>query len=667
MAMTSTERLPDHLAGLNPAQREAVTSLNGPVLVLAGAGSGKTRVITHRMVELIRCGTDPGRILSVTFTNKAAREMLERTLGLLGGRPRRRPWIGTFHAYCVRVLREDAPRLGYPKGFVIHDRGDQESAARQVLRDIKAPTGSVRPADLVRLISRWKSAGLDPASVYDVIENDLEYIAAVAYRKYQQLLRATGAMDFDDLLLLTNRLFREHPDVLRRHRGRFDFVQIDEYQDTNRPQFELIQMLVAEHRNLCVVGDDDQSIYAWRGAEVTHILRFQEHFPDAKVIRLVENYRCTPQILELANRLVRHNRHRHHKQLQAVKRSGAAVRVGVFATEVDEAVEVVTDIRRRIESGAAAPQDIAILFRTNEQPRLFEDELRRQKVPYVLIGSRSFFDRKEVRDVLAYLKAIEMPEDDVSLSRILNTPPRGVGAATAERLLSEALSRDQPLWEVVHLPEVLGTLPRAAVRGLESLTNLLRTYRERFRNAPAEMAETLRQFLRDVRYEEEIRRQYPTPEQQEQRFQVLGQILDWVQQYVERSERPSLQGFLQDTALLGRENENEKDEQLGRNAVRLMTIHAAKGLEFPCVYLVGMEEGLLPHRRSIESESQQAVEEERRLAYVAITRARDHLTVTRSASRTKWGKRRMSHPSRFLYEMFDDWECRDPFVAEAAG
>jgi hypothetical protein len=388
------------LSLLNPAQREAVETLSGPVLVLAGAGTGKTRVITFRMARLLKAGVAPERILSVTFTNKAAREMLERTKALLGGKLRQRPWISTFHSLCVDILRQDIGALGYPERFTILDRGDQEAMARKVLRDIRVTEKSLKPGDLLGIVSRWKSAGLGPKGASQAVEDDRELLGSIFYRKYQQALKASGCVDFDDLLLLTEQLFTTFPEILKKHQERFSHVQIDEYQDTNGIQFRIVEALAEEHRNLCVVGDDDQSIYGWRGAEVEHILNFQAHFPGAKVVRLEDNYRCTDRILDLANRLVRHNIGRHEKTLVAHKRSSDDVRLLEYPDEQTEAEAVVREIAYLIQQKQVPPADIAILFRTNEQPRLFETELRRLRLRYVLIGGQSFFDRREIRGMV---------------------------------------------------------------------------------------------------------------------------------------------------------------------------------------------------------------------------------------------------------------------------
>jgi len=640
----------NHLHGLNTAQRDAVSTLSGPLLVLAGAGTGKTRVITHRMAELIRSGIAPERILSVTFTNKAAREMKERAMLLLGKSQKTKPVVSTFHSFCVKVLRADIHAIGYPQQFAILDRSDQESAARTALRDIRVTDKAMKPNDLLSVISRWKMSGIHPDFAADHTDHDLEFLAAVAYRKYQSNLRSRGAVDFDDLLLLTQQLFEEHPDLLGKYQQQFDRIQIDEYQDTNATQFNLIDMLVEPHGNLCVVGDDDQSIYGWRGAEVTHILKFTHHFPGAKVVRLEENYRCTEQILSLANCLVAHNPARHKKRLIASKRSPHEVRLRVYDNENEEAERIAREIAFLNKTRNVPFADIAILFRTNEQPRPFEAELRRMRIPYVLIGGQSFFDRKEIRDLLAYLKVLQYPKDEPSLMRILNTPPRGISDRTKEKLLNRAISQQISIWEAVPAALSVNEISTKAAAAVTAFERLLDRFRDRMQNHPRKLHETLKQLIEEIHYQQEIERQYKEEQQQQARLAVVEQLVDAVAYYVQQAANPALAGFLEETALLGRDEEADKDDQLSEQGVKLMTLHCAKGLEFPRVYLVGWEEGLLPHRRSLEAD-EKAIAEERRLAYVGITRAMDHLTISRADSRMKWGKRRQSIPSRFLAEM----------------
>lgn len=639
------------LSGLNPSQREAVTTLRGPLLVLAGAGTGKTRVITFRMANLIANGIRPDRILSVTFTNKAAREMRERAVSLIGKHMKQRPVVSTFHAWCVRVLREDIDALGYPKKFVIYDRSDQESAARTALRDIRLGDGAMKPSDLINRISRWKMQGVQDSEASSHTESDFDFLAAMAYKKYQKQLRACGAVDFDDLLLLTVKLFQDHPMVLQKYQSRYDHVQIDEYQDTNGVQFRLIESLVLPHKNLCVVGDDDQSIYGWRGAEVEHIIHFGNYFPGTKIVRLENNYRCTNDILDCANRLVKHNRQRHDKTLIAHKKSLTGVRFQVFDDENAEAENVVQEIAYLVRELGVKPKQVAILFRTNEQPRLFEQEMRRQKVPYLLVGGQSFFDRREIRDLMAYLKAIDSPRDEVSLLRIINTPSRGIGDTTTEKVLQAAVKKGVSFWDMVPIAASEGIIPAKTLASMTTFRALLQRYATVMHENPRMLAPMSRQLLQEINYEGEIAKQYKEESQQELRRNILEEFINSIGQYVERNEDPSLSGFLETMALMDREEESDRDEKQESDCVRLMTLHSAKGLEFPRVYLVGMEEGFLPHKRSIDEDTEKAIAEERRLAYVGVTRAMDHLTLTRAKSRMKWGKRRESIPSRFLFEM----------------
>jgi len=632
---------------LNPAQLEAVTTRSGPLLVLAGAGTGKTRVVTYRIARLIRRRTPPPRILAVTFTNKAALEMRERTAALVGRRTDEKPEISTFHSLCVRVLRRHARRLGYPTAFAIYDRGDQESVARSALRQIKVPDAALRPGDLLYLIGQWKTSSIRPDRALETAQTDREHLAAVAYGRYQKALKAAGAVDFDDLLLSTEDLFQRFPEVRRQEANRFDHLLVDEYQDTNGSQYRIVKALAAEHRNLCVVGDDDQSIYGWRGAEITHILRFTTDWPDAKVVRLETNYRSTREILAWANRLITFNKHRHQKVLRATRRGGPP-RILQLEDEETEARAVVDEIRVRIAQKRRRLRDFAVLFRTNEQPRAFEMELRRADIPYVLVGGQSFYDRKEVRDVLAYLKLLVNPRDEVSLLRVINTPARGIGQTTVTRLLEDAVARGQPVWDVIAQASSLDYVPPVALRGIEELRTLIGRRRDELKSRPT--VDVVAGLIRQTRYEEELARLYPNAEEQQARWAAVEELVNALGSYCRRAAGPTLSGFLQEITLVGHDNDRQNQSQLERDAVALMTLHAAKGLEFAEVYMVGMEEGLLPHRRSVEADGD-AVDEERRLCYVGITRAQRRLTLTLALSRRKWGKARPTIPSRFLYEI----------------
>jgi DNA helicase-2/ATP-dependent DNA helicase PcrA len=642
------------MAGLNESQQEAVQTLAGPLLVLAGAGSGKTRVVTFRIANLIKHGTPPGRILAVTFTNKAAAEMQERIASLLGKRRDERPQISTFHSHCVRVLRRHARKLGYPERFAIYDRGDQESLARTVLRDIKVASESLRPGDLVHRIGQWKSHGLRPVDAARTARDDQQHLAAMGYRRYQQALQNAGAVDFDDLLLCTEELFQKFRDARRQEAALFDHLLVDEYQDTSGIQYRIIKALAAEHRNLCVVGDDDQSIYGWRGAEVQHILRFAKDWPDAKIVRLLWNYRSTAAILDAANRLIGFNTHRHDKELKAARSGGERPRIEQYESETLEAQATVADIRRRIELEKLQPRDFAILFRTNEQPRAFETELRRAKIPYVILGSQSFFDRKEVKDVLAYLKAIVQPRDEVSLLRIINTPPRGISQRTVQLVLKEAVRRGVPVWSVLAETGGPAGIPASARPAIKRFIELIERYHNEARRTRS-LAEMARRLIAEVGYQGEIRRLYPDPQEQELRWQTVEEVVNALAAYELAAKRPALGDFLDDVALGQQDMEDTKEKQLARNAVALMTLHSAKGLEFPQVYMVGLEEGILPHHRSLTADSDD-VDEERRLCYVGMTRAQERLTLSLSLTRMKWGKPRDTIPSRFLYEIMGQAE-----------
>ncbi len=634
------------MTGLNPAQADAVSTLSGPLLVLAGAGTGKTRVITFRIAKLIQSGIAPQKILGVTFTNKAATEMQERLDLILGRRGENRPFISTFHSLCVRILRRHIEALGYPARFTIYNRGDQEALARSVLREIKVSDTLLSPAQLLYIIGDWKNRSLGPDQAVMECDTDRDHLAGVAYRRYQQALKHSGAVDFDDLLLLTERLFKQQPDIRLQEAAMFDHLLIDEYQDTNYSQYQIVSALAEGHRNLCVVGDDDQSIYGWRGAEVEHILRFHKDWPDAKVVRLEENYRCTGAILQLANSLIGFNQTRHEKVLRAARGLGEAPKIHQYPNEEKEAAETVYSIRRRLEQRGAEPRDFAILFRTNEQPRPFETELRKARLPYVLVGGMSFFDRKEVKDILAYMKIVEGSADEVSVLRILNSPPRGIGKKTVDQLLEHSISNKLDLWSIIEGTVSRPSFPANAVRGMQRLTQIIRESRDR----SGSMVDRTRALIDAIDYRNEVDRLYPDNNEREARWNVVEQIVNALGEYETSTRKPSFTEFL-DRLLLGDQDpQDEKEKQLNKNAILLMTMHSAKGLEFPEVYIVGLEEGILPHHRSLEGD-QRGVEEERRLCYVGITRAQEKLTLSMSLTRRKWGKSRDTIPSRFLYEL----------------
>jgi DNA helicase-2/ATP-dependent DNA helicase PcrA len=657
------------VADLNRAQRAAVKTMSGPLLVLAGAGTGKTRVITYRIAELIRSGIRADRILAVTFTNKAAKEMRHRALELLGKRRKnaKQPEISTFHSLCVRILRRHATKIGYPAHFVIYDRGDQETVARSALREIRVGTEQLGPSELLNQISAWKSRSVRAERAAELVEGDRTAIAASAYERYQTSLRASGAVDFDDLLLLTEQLFEDCPEARYAEATRFDHLLIDEYQDTNALQYRIVLHLARRHRNLCVVGDDDQSIYGWRGAEVEHILNFKKDWPDAKVVKLEDNYRCQAPIIDLANTLIRHNSTRHDKVLRAYKRGGEPPRFARFDDETQEAEAVVREIRRKIDAPSSertTASDIAILFRTNEQPRAFETELRRERIPYVLVGGQSFYDRREVRDILSYLRVLANPSDEVSMLRIINVPARGIGAGSVQTLVELAVKRGEPLWSALPTALESGLLPPPVAERVAGFRQLIDSYRKR--SAAGDLAHMLTELVEGMGYRAELRRVYPRPGDAESRWKSIEELINAVAQYESRAAKPSLAGFLEEVALSGREDNRDAEgtEKRQEHAVTLMTLHSAKGLEFPHVYLVGMEEGLLPHQRSIADGANQ-IAEERRLCYVGVTRAKESLTLTMAKARMKWGKPQPAIPSRFVLEMRGD-SARALAAAQAA-
>ena len=632
------------LQALNPEQREAVLCTEGPLLVLAGAGTGKTRVITYRIAHLLQRRVPPSAILAMTFTNKAATEMRERVAALVGKKRAEELVLGTFHAFCLRNLREHRARLGYPQGFTLADASDQLSLVRSALRELRIPEAGLRPHELLARISLAKSRLDSPERWLERPGDDNHELVGRAWIKYQQLLRRSRRLDFDDLLLECLRLVDQNADVLAELRGRFRYLLVDEYQDTNVPQFEILRRLAGEHRNIAVVGDDDQSIYGWRGADIKKILSFEQHFPGAKVVTLETNYRSTDVILGLANRLIAHNRGRHEKTLRSAIGSGDPPTAVCMRDEETEAEQIVAEIQGLVERGAHY-DDFAILFRTATQARPFEAELRMKEIPYDLVGGMSFFDRKEVRDILAYLRLLANPKDETSLLRIINCPPRGVGKTTIDRALAHATAEGITIAEAFAQAERIERINPAAVDAVLRLLKRLRALRARFPKGN-QLVPLCERLIEEVAYRGEVDRIYPEPSEAEKRWQGVLEVLNFAENYVRRSKRPGLIGFLNELALTQSDMTSSDKER--RLRVTLMSLHASKGLEFPRVYLVGCEEGILPHRRSA---AEDGVEEERRLAYVGVTRAQRHLTISWCAERARAGHRVRCHPSRFLLEI----------------
>jgi superfamily I DNA/RNA helicase len=658
-----------NLSTLNPQQRQAVETIRGPVLILAGAGTGKTRVITFRVAHMVDRGISPGHILGVTFTNKAAREMQERVFKLIPRKARSpksatrsvdgdsqpstlnlQPTICTFHSLCVRILRQHIEKLGYKRNFVIYDEAEQLSAVKKILAQISAKGEKTDPAAILGLLSRFRNGGERAAAFGDP---SVRAMAEHIRSRYESALRACNAVDFDDLILLTLRLFQEHPDALEACRARYRYVMVDEYQDTNAAQFKLVQALTCEHRNLCVVGDDDQSIYGWRGAEISNLLDMEKHFPETKVVKLEQNYRSTNTILAAANAIIQHNIRRRGKKLWSQKGDGPKILLHTFANDEEEARTIAEQIEYARLAQRVPWADQAILFRTNAQSRPLETALRQAGVRYHLIGGQSFFDRREVRDFLAYLKVMINPNDDVSLLRIANVPARGLSDVTMERLLGASHERKCPVFAVMENPAVTTTFQAKTRESIEGFVELIERTRgrlqtESFSRDPQALQTLADRFLDEIGYYNELRRSEKNAETAENRVRNLKDIIATLDGPEAASPPPfdRLQSFLEQITL-DNEREEEEDEAPG-DAVTLITMHSCKGLEFPNVYIVGMEDGLLPHYRS---KVEGTLDEERRLFYVAVTRAMQTLTISHCGGRKKYGTLVPRHPSPFLKEL----------------
>jgi ATP-dependent DNA helicase UvrD/PcrA len=627
------------LFDLNPQQLEAVTTTQGPVLILAGAGTGKTRVITMRIAYLLHEGVSPDAVLAVTFTNKAANEMRVRVGTMVERVKAKRLTICTFHALCVRILRQDIERLGYKTNFAIYDEGDQLGLIRKIISRISAKNEKLDPQLARNLISRAKNQHWKLAE--SATGNSL--LAAV-FERYQEELKAANAVDFDDLLILTVRLLEANPDVTNKWQERFQYLMIDEFQDTNSLQLELVRYLGRRHRNVCVVGDDDQSIYGWRGAEIANILEFEAHFPDPKIIKLEQNYRSSTAILGLANSIIRHNPRRRPKLLWSEKGGGQNVKIVAVPDDREEANYVVSELQKQQLEAAGPWKRFAIVFRMNAQSRLFEEQLRRLQIPYRIIGGRSFFERREVKDLLAYLACLANPHDDLNLLRIINTPARGIGASTIEIVVAESNQAKTSIFATLQSPgvhELLSAKTKTAVNGF---IELIDRYETQIHQPLVELAPIAMALLQEIRYPEELRRSCKTPEEALNREENVRELVRTLADYQRRSTE-GLSGFLAEVAL---DREHEEEADTDKDGVTLITFHAAKGLEFPHVFLIGIEEGILPHDRS---KLEGNLDEERRLFYVGITRAMQTLTITHCGNRNKYGGSMPCHPSSFLKEL----------------
>ncbi len=636
------------ITNLNPRQKEAVLHTEGPLLILAGAGSGKTRVITMRAAYLLHRGVPPSSVLAVTFTNKAAREMKERVRSMLRGKESGTPVISTFHSLCLNILRREIERLGYRRDFTIYDTSEQLSVLRNILSDIRFYDKTFKIEAVLERISRSKNdfaPAPGPASGQD---DKIAEVTDRLYPKYHEALQSLNALDFDDLILLTLKLFKEHPEVLEKYRDRFRYLMVDEYQDTNRVQYEFIKLLAGERMNVCVVGDDDQSIYGWRGAHIGNVLDFSRDFRGAVVIRLEQNYRSTGHILQAANSVIRNNRQRMEKSLWTAGKEGAKVSLYRATDGEAEAKWVAGRISMlRLEKNLRF-EDFAVIYRANLFSKPFEEELRRLRIPYSVVGGTSYFERREIKDLAAYLKIIANPLDDLSILRAANIPKRGLGPSAIGKISDFAKNHSLPLLEVFRRAdeiEGLGERPAASARGLAELI-------ERYRLAFAEKGNMTRSFkglTAEINYTEFIRELYKTPEAAAAKLENLEDFIDSLSRYESEETEPSLQGFIETLALT--DLLPQKEEKTG-GGVTLISFHSSKGLEFPVVFIAGVEEEILPHRKSVDSAG--SVEEERRLFYVGITRAMKELYITRAGHRIRYGKLLPSPPSRFIEEIDEE-------------
>jgi len=631
------------LEGLNDIQTEAVLHTEGPVLIVAGAGSGKTRALTHRIVYLIReHGVSPFEILAITFTNKAAREMAERVESMLGERVARGMWILTFHSACARILRREHTHLGVPSGFTIYDDGDTERLIAGILKDLDLDPKRYPPKAMANGISSAKDRVIGPDDFASMASNFYEETIAKVYQAYERRKREAGALDFDDLITETVRLFREHPEVLEHYQERFPYLMVDEYQDTNRAQYELVNLLASKHRNVCVVGDADQGVYSWRGATIQNMLDFERDYPDATVFLMEQNYRSTQNILEAANSLIEHNQQRKPKALWTEAGSGELIVRFRADDEHEEAFFVVDEIERLRETEGYRLADLAVFYRTNAQSRVLEDVLMRVGTSYRVFGGVRFYQRKEVKDVLAYLRLLINPQDVISFRRVVNTPKRGIGDATVAALESFADTEGIDVMEACRRVDeiaVLQTRAKGAVAGFNQVMQAIRHHLDDGAGPTrmVEFAALESGYLGELEEERTVEAQGRI-----ENIQELGGV---AAELLTREPDAGLEQFLEQVSLVGEQDEYDEDD----SSVTLMTLHIAKGLEFPVVFIVGMEDGIFPHFRSMTDAA--ALEEERRLAYVGITRAQQRLYLTHAWSRTLYGQTQYNPPSRFLKEM----------------
>ncbi|MFC5773980.1 DNA helicase PcrA [Ectobacillus antri] len=632
------------LTGLNPEQQAAVRTTSGPLLIMAGAGSGKTRVLTHRIAYLLQeKGIAPWNILAITFTNKAAREMRERIDKLVG--PEANDiWISTFHSMCVRILRRDIDRIGISRNFTILDDSDQMSVVKNILKDRNVDPKKFEPRALLGAISSAKNELITPEQYTKEASPDpYEKMVSDVYTEYQKRLRKNNALDFDDLIMTTIHLFERVPEVLEFYQRKFQYIHVDEYQDTNRAQYLLVKMIAARFQNLCVVGDSDQSIYRWRGADITNILSFEKDYPNATVIMLEQNYRSTKNILQAANTVINNNVNRKPKNLWTDNEQGSPISYYRAVTEQDEAYFVAKKIRDDIQNGKRSYKDFAVLYRTNAQSRVVEEVFLKSNIPYKIVGGIKFYDRKEIKDILAYLRLIANPQDEISFSRIINVPKRGIGASSIDKIINYGTVNDLPLSDVLEQIDFVG-LSSKITKAVGEFHRHMKSWVQQ--QEYLSVTELVEEVLEKTGYRDMLKNERSLEAQA--RLENLEEFLSVTQNFEAQSEDKSLVAFLTDLALVA--DIDRVDEEPGsQEEVILMTMHSAKGLEFPVVFIVGMEEGIFPHLRSLMDENE--MEEERRLAYVGVTRAEQELYITNAQMRTLYGRTSMNPESRFIGEI----------------
>lgn len=641
------------LEGLNPEQEKAVKHFKGPMLILAGAGSGKTKVLTHRIAYLIsEYRVNPWNILAVTFTNKAAQEMRERADRIVSGGNPQDVWVSTFHSLCVRILRRQIEAIGYTRSFTIYDSDDQKTLMREIIKYLDLDSKKFKERMFLNVISAAKDELVTPSQYELEAKGDyIKEIYARAYNEYEKRLKEANALDFDNLIVKTVELFRENPDVLSYYQNRFKFIMVDEYQDTNTAQFKLIHLLASTKEddgstghNLCVVGDDDQSIYKFRGANIHNILNFEEAYPGAKVIKLEENYRSTQNILDAANAVIQNNTIRKDKALWTQKGKGDLIYYNRFANEYEEASEIAGAISHAISSGEASYNDFAILYRTNAQSRIFEEKFVTSNIPYKIVGAVNFYQRKEIKDLLAYLRTIENGADDLSVKRIINVPKRGIGLTTIDRVSMYAASHNTSFYEALVNSAFIDGIGRSAAK-LQSFVSLIESFRRHLAEPGYTLTDLIDEILEETGYVRLLEEE--GTEEALGRIENIEEFTSKIASYIENTDTPSLGGFLEEVALVADIDNVDESNDL----VLLMTLHSAKGLEFPYVYIVGMEDGIFPGYGAMVSDDPEEIEEERRLCYVGITRAKKKLLLSSAVCRFRNGEQQYNPPSRFLSEI----------------